>query len=134
MQNGLKVQSTTTDMTMPLALKNQSLQVKHQSSEMPEAKSPRKEVPTVTQPQIQNSSSDPEIDPGELETALTQLNANVSLINERYSFQVDQNTNQLIVQVKDESGEVLHQVPPEVILDISSKISRMVGVFLDEIA
>ena len=134
MQNGLKVQSTTTDMTMPLALKNQSLQVKRQSSEMPEAKSPGKEVPAVAQPQIRNSSSDPEIDPGELETALTQLNANVSLINERYSFQVDQNTNQLIVQVKDESGEVLHQVPPEAILDISSKISRMVGVFLDEIA
>jgi len=74
------------------------------------------------------------IDPKELEKALTQLNANVAFMNARYSFQVDRNTEQLFVQVKDKEGKVIRQVPPEAILRISADISRMIGIFLDELA
>jgi uncharacterized FlaG/YvyC family protein len=137
MPNEISIQRTPTDMTTAIALHNRVRRAIPQKSQTPEAEGVasgnERETPTVQQG-ARDDKANPKIDPDKLNAALTQLNANISLINERYSFQVDQNTEQLFVQVKNREGEVIRQAPPEAILEIAADISRMIGVFLDKLA
>ena len=134
MPSGSAIQRTSADLTTSAALHNQqSRRENTQISAASESERSNRRASEAAQPK-NSGVANPNIDLGELEAALAQLNTNISLINERYSFQVDQRTDQLFVQVKDQSGEVLRQIPPESILRISSDISKMIGLFLDEIA
>jgi flagellar protein FlaG len=132
MQNDLSVKPTSADVIASIALQNQSLRANPLPFETPDEKRTEKEAPDATQPQSEDDNPNPEIDRGELDSALEQLNANVALINERYTFQVEQNIDQLVVQVKDRSGEVLRQVPPQTIVETATKINSMIGMFIDE--
>ena len=137
----LSVQPVPTNMATSPVFGNQSPRGKplpietRELERAKEAEPAEKEAPSDTLTQIRNEHSEQEVDRGELETAIEQLNANVSLINERYSFHVDDDTDRLVVQVMDgETGEVIRQVPPESVLEIASQITGMVGIFLDELA
>ena len=93
------------------------------------------DVPPTSSPSHKNSiDSSQELDGVQLEEALKLLNDSASVIDARYSFQVNSDTNQLYVQIRDRHGEVIRQVPPEAILNTASKISRMIGTFLNAIA
>ncbi len=66
---------------------------------------------------------------------IDQMNQMARMLDKKYEFSVDKETNQLVVRVSDpETGELLHQIPPEELLKLASQLGEMMGLFLDEIA
>ncbi len=48
-------------------------------------------------------------------------------------FSIDRETNMIIVKIKDkETGEIIRQIPPEVVLKIAKSIEEFLGLLLDE--
>lgn len=48
-------------------------------------------------------------------------------------FSIDRDTNMVIVKIKDkETGEIIRQIPPEVVLKIAKSIEEFLGMLLDE--
>jgi len=48
-------------------------------------------------------------------------------------FSIDRDTNMVIVKIKDkETGEIIRQIPPEVVLKIAKSIEEFLGLLLDE--
>lgn len=67
-------------------------------------------------------------------TALAEIMNKVSeLYNHTLHFEVYEDTNRLYVQIVDrETKEVIKQIPPEEMLELSAKIQEMVGILLDK--
>ena len=141
MQTELGVQQISMN-TAGLQLQNQQSKTSMlHPSDRPEARRTEKatrgmeDVPPTSSPSHKTSvDSSQELDRVQLEEALKLLNDSASAIDVRYSFQVNSDTNQLYVQIRDRQGEVIRQIPPEAILNTASKISRMIGTFLNAIA
>lgn len=48
-------------------------------------------------------------------------------------FSIDRESNMIIVKIKDkETGEIIRQIPPEVVLKIAKSIEEFLGLLLDE--
>ena len=48
-------------------------------------------------------------------------------------FSIDRESNMIIVRIKDkETGEIIRQIPPEVVLKIAKSIEEFLGLLLDE--
>jgi len=63
------------------------------------------------------------------------MNKMARMFNSQLSFEVYEETNQLYVQFIDrETREVIKQIPPEELLELSAKIQEMVGLILDKYA
>ena len=61
------------------------------------------------------------------------LNDIAKMFNSRLQFRVHEETERLYVQFVDrDSGEVIKQIPPEELLELSAKIQKMVGLILDK--
>ena len=131
MPNELSVPQTSANMTAPLASTSHTQRSTPRSSDVPQSAETEQKESTVSRFQKApvDDSNQPDVDLEQLDTALSNLNA---IINERYTFQINQETNLLFVQVKDQAGEVVRQVPPAVVIEVASKIGKMVGLFLDE--
>ena len=67
-----------------------------------------------------------------IEIAVEQLNQISAILDERYSFQVVEEINQLVVRVSDLDGEIIHQMPPERAVNLTKNINQLMGIFLDE--
>lgn len=46
-------------------------------------------------------------------------------------FHVDEESNQVVVQILDENNEVIRQIPPEELLDLSTRITRLEGLLFN---
>lgn len=66
-------------------------------------------------------------------TAITEvMNKIAELCNHQLHFEVFEETDQVYVQVVDkETKEVIKQIPPQELLELSAKIREMVGIILD---
>jgi len=63
------------------------------------------------------------------------MNKMARMFNSQLNFEVYEETNQLYVQFIDrETREVIKQIPPEELLELSAKIQEMVGLILDKYA
>jgi hypothetical protein len=82
----------------------------------PDAK-PIKEKPSV------NAEPEPRGVPQRLGTP-QQLPPNTRL-------HVDEETNRVVAQILDENNEVVRQIPPEALLQLSSKFSQLEGLLFD---
>ena len=67
-----------------------------------------------------------------IEIAVEQLNQISAILDERYSFQVVEEIDQLVVRVSDLDGELIHQMPPERAGNLTKNINQLMGIFLDE--
>ena len=67
-----------------------------------------------------------------IEIAVEQLNQISAILDERYSFQVVEEIDQLVVRVSDLDGELIHQMPPERAVNLTKNINQLMGIFLDE--
>lgn len=67
-----------------------------------------------------------------IEIAVEQLNQISAILDERYSFQVVEEIDQLVVRVSDLDGEIIHQMPPERAVNLTKNINQLMGIFLDE--
>ena len=148
MQDGLNIQQTSTNMARAFRIAEQAQRSEQlfggstperTGSDTLEAgyreKPPRGEatfIPANLQPPKPTNGSNQEVDSTELKTALNQLNEIAAIVNEQYKFRLDQATGQLVVQITDQGGEVIRQVPPAEVLQLASKIGNMIGMFLDK--
>lgn len=61
------------------------------------------------------------------------MNKISEMVNTQLKFEVYEETNTVYVQIVDrETKEVVKQIPPEEMLELSAKIREMVGILLDE--
>lgn len=75
-----------------------------------------------------------EKDAAEIESALEGINKRLAETGSGLSlnFVHDEASGRSAVQVVDEHGEVIRQVPPQELLDVYAKIRNIVGILLDE--
>ena len=68
----------------------------------------------------------------DLNDVVSELNTAMKITGTKLSFSVDSVTKQTIVRVVDsETGELIRQIPSEVMLKLSHNISALLGVLLD---
>ena len=67
-----------------------------------------------------------------IEIAVEQLNQISAILDDRYSFQVVEEIDQLVGRVSDLDGEIIHQMPPERAVNLTKNINQLMGIFLDE--
>ena len=67
------------------------------------------------------------------EKLIDDLNKELSLLNTRLAFSVDEKTNKTVVKIIDNSNNsVIKQLPPEYLLKVSQKITELIGLVVDE--
>jgi flagellar protein FlaG len=72
------------------------------------------------------------MDAAEIESALGGINKYLTEIGSSLNFIHDEASGRSAVQVLDEHGEVIRQIPPQELLDVYAKIRNIVGILLDE--
>ena len=74
------------------------------------------------------------MDAAEMESSLDGINKHLNEIGSSLSlnFIHDEASGRSAVQVLDENGEVIRQIPPQELLDVYAKIRNIVGILLDE--
>lgn len=72
------------------------------------------------------------MDAAEMKSALGGVNKFLKEIGSSLNFIHDEASGRSAVQVLDEHGEVIRQIPPQELLDVYAKIRNIVGILLDE--
>ena len=68
----------------------------------------------------------------EIEQELTKLNDTMRTFDRGLNFELHEDSGRHIVQVMDLiENEVIREIPPEEVLDISAKINEMIGLMID---
>lgn len=68
-----------------------------------------------------------------METYTDQLNQVLAAFNRDLRFSVDKETEKTVIKIVDsKTGEVIRQIPPEVMLKLMHHIDRTLGLILDE--
>ena len=73
-----------------------------------------------------------EMDAADMESTLEAINRQLREIGSSLSFIRDEASGRSAVQVLDQSGQVIRQIPPQELLDVYAKIRNIVGILLDE--
>ena len=81
---------------------------------------------------IAAADTEEEMDATELESALAGINEYLNEIGSSLNFIYDEASGRSAVQVLDEKGEVIRQLPPQELLDVYARIRNIVGILLDE--
>lgn len=67
----------------------------------------------------------------ELERAAERLNERLQELNQNLSISVHEDTGQMVVRVTDARGKVIHQMPPEQLLQAEVSIDKIIGLFVN---
>ena len=68
-----------------------------------------------------------------LNEALEKLKTIGDIFNRRLDFEVDDDTNRIIVKVIDtKTDKVIKEIPPEQLIRLAAKIQEMIGLLVDE--
>jgi flagellar protein FlaG len=69
----------------------------------------------------------------EVRESVKDVNEIVDKVKEGLSFQIHEDTEELMVQIIDVNTEgVIKELPPEEMLDLKARIHEMVGILIDE--
>jgi flagellar protein FlaG len=69
----------------------------------------------------------------EVVQAVKELNEAAKLVDARLRFHIDKSSKRVVIEVVDEtSGEVLRQIPPEVLRRLSQALGKDVGLLVDK--
>ena len=69
----------------------------------------------------------------QLEEEIKDMNNIMESIEENLTFKLHEETDRIMTQIIDiQTKEVIKEMPPEEMLDLSARISKMVGLILDE--
>jgi flagellar protein FlaG len=73
------------------------------------------------------------VDEKELKSAVDKANKVLFKNNTHLQFEIHEKTKDIMVKIiKDDTGEVLKEIPPEKFLDMVAKIWEIAGIFVDE--
>lgn len=93
---------------------------------------PAKSQFASVEPQTLAGADTPQMDAAAIESALDGINKYLTEIGSSLNFIHDEASGRSAVQVLDEHGEVIRQIPPQELLDVYAKIRNIVGILLDE--
>jgi len=69
----------------------------------------------------------------EIESIIKELNQFIQIFNTKIAFEIDKETKKTILRIVDvETNEVIRQIPPEELLQISRRISELLGLIINE--
>lgn len=78
---------------------------------------------------------DPEEMRRNLNEAISHLNEQVQRNNQKLNFQLDEKANRFVITVKNsQTGEVVRQIPDEVVLKVAHNIEQVKGMLHNELA
>jgi flagellar protein FlaG len=84
---------------------------------------------SVEQPKA--GAADPRVAAGELNQAVSNINDYVQTVQRTLKFSVDEDTGRTVITVVDrQTDEVIRQIPPEVTMEIASRLQSSVGLLL----
>ena len=92
-------------------------------------------VAKIRQPSVKppESKADPEETKKTLEHVTEGINEFLKDTARHLSFNIHEETGHITVQViREETGDVIREIPPSELLDIAAKIQEMVGVLINE--
>jgi flagellar protein FlaG len=70
---------------------------------------------------------------GELQKAVVDVNQNLAGMHSELNFSVDKDSGKVVLKIIDsKTKEVIRQIPQEEALRLASKISQLLGLFVDE--
>ncbi len=72
-----------------------------------------------------------EPDAREVHRAAERLNEALQEFNQNLSISVNEDTGQMVVRVMDSGGKVIHQMPPEQLLEAEISIDKIIGLFVN---
>lgn len=99
-----------------------------QAEEKPRAEPVKAEAP----PAQTEVRPDPREVRRQLEEATEQLNRQMAQNKRDLSFSVDDVADKIVVQVKDQQGEVVRQIPSETALKVAHNLAAVKGMLKDE--
>ncbi|MCA9772371.1 MAG: flagellar protein FlaG [Myxococcales bacterium] len=71
-------------------------------------------------------------EPEELRKVVESLNESVSALNTNLRFEVDERTEEVVVQIVDrETSKVIRQIPPKQLLELRARLKELAGGLLD---
>ncbi len=85
----------------------------------------------------QNIESQRETPSERIEDFITDFKENIKkfrdVVRGELQFEIDRDTNMIIVKIKDkETGDVIRQIPPDVVVKLAKAMEEFLGVILDE--
>jgi len=95
---------------------------------------PEDGVESVTPP-VSASESGREVGTERTEALTKQLNSALAQIDGNYSVSVDNDTGMVVVRITDsDTGELVKQVPPQQVLDVSMSVEKIIGLLVNDLA
>lgn len=69
----------------------------------------------------------------DVEKSVEDMNKALSILNRSLKFTVHEDTGKLMVRVIDnESGRIIKEIPPQILLDIEARIEKFLGILFDK--
>jgi flagellar protein FlaG len=89
--------------------------------------------PAVRTPPDSRETPSVPIDRAAIDRAVAQVSQALETADPRLKIEVDDDTDRIVVKIiKDESGEVIRQYPPEELLELQKYLSSSTGLLLQE--
>ncbi len=86
-------------------------------------------------PEGRAGSGTPSKSLSETEALTKQLNSALAQIDGNYSVSVDDDTGMVVVRITDtDTGEIVKQVPPQQVLDVSMSVDKIIGLLVNDLA
>ena len=112
-----------------------------QYTQASESVSSSEKSPEATASDKQNAARAPasasiagrEIGVAKTEALVKELNSALEKVDGDYSVSVDNDTGMVVVRITDvETGELVKQVPPQQVLDVSMSVEKIIGLLVDD--
>ncbi len=87
----------------------------------------------IRQGAVPTSAVDREVSAAHTEALVKELNSALEKVDGDYSVSVDNDTGMVVVRITDvETGEIVKQVPPQQVLDVSMSVEKIIGLLVND--
>ncbi len=91
--------------------------------------------PESVAPPVAVSESERTVGTEQAEALTKKLNSALAQIDGNYSVSVDNDTGMVVVRITDsDTGELVKQVPPQQVLDVSMSVEKIIGLLVNDLA
>ncbi len=91
------------------------------------------DISSRTHEEVERTSfSEGKLSDDEIEQIVNELNNFIQIFNTKIAFEIDKETRKTVLKIIDaQSDEIIRQIPPEELLEISRRISELLGLIIN---